>query len=59
MNKISFAILCNYVQSVVITLCLLLFPSISSYKPNILEDFPLYWTHNPYVQDAQKLEGCY
>jgi len=32
MNKISFAILCNYVQSVATTFCLLLFPSISSYN---------------------------
>ena len=32
MNKISFAILCNYVQLVATTFCLLLFPSISSYN---------------------------
>ena len=32
MNKISFAILCNYVQSVIIIFCLFLFPSISSYN---------------------------
>ena len=32
MNKISFAILCNYVQLVATTFCLLLFPLISSYN---------------------------
>jgi len=36
MNKISFVILCNYVQSVVITFCLLLSPSISSYRYHML-----------------------
>ena len=38
MNKINFAILCNYVQSVATIFCLLLFPSISSYTVNMKKD---------------------
>jgi len=41
MNKIIFAILCNYAQSVATTFCLLLFPSISSYKCHFLAT---HWT---------------
>ena len=45
MKKISFAILCNYVQSVATTFCLLLFPSISSYTCAAIHRILTYLAH--------------
>jgi len=50
MNKISFAILCNYIQSVATTFCLLLFPSISSYNQQIILIL-MYQTSESYFED--------